>query len=108
MSSTRWIAFVIGLWIAVSAFVGLGDAALFWSDLLAGVAIIATGVTLTRESAVEGWLELILGAWMVAVAFIPGLHGGAALHWNNILVGGVMALLAVIPTGHAGRPHPAT
>jgi hypothetical protein len=107
MSTTRWVTFILGLWIALSAFFGFGGQGYLWSDLLSGLIAVGAGVALAKESALEGWFAAILGAWMFIAAFVPALHQGGAMYWNNILVGGVIALVGLIPAGTSGRPHPA-
>jgi hypothetical protein len=109
MSTRRWITTLIGFWIALSAFLRFGADGYVWSDLLAGVIAIGAGVALISEWAWEGWTALILGAWMVAATFIPGLHVGSGMFWNNVLVGIAVALMGLITasTGSAGRPHAA-
>jgi SPW repeat len=108
MSTTRWIAFLLGLWIAVSAFLGFGSQAYMWSDLVSGVVAIVAGAALIGEVAWEGWIAVLLGAWMVVAAFIPAIHAGSAVYWNNILIGAALVVLGVVPGSHAGQPHPVT
>lgn len=108
MSTSRWITLLLGLWIGVSAFLGFGSQGYMWSDLVSGLVAIAAGAALIGEVAWEGWTAVVLGAWMVIVAFVPAIHGGGAIYWNNVLVGAVLAVLGIVPTSHAGEPHPAT
>ena len=39
MSGTRWTVGILGIWVALTAFLGLGLTANFWSDLIVGVAV---------------------------------------------------------------------
>jgi hypothetical protein len=106
MSTARWTTTVVGLWIVLSAFLGLGDQGYFWNDVLAGAIGVGSGLALTRDSTWEGWTVAVLGLWMAIASIIPALHAGAGVYWNNILVGAAVAVLGLVPTRGAGRPHP--
>ena len=99
MSASRWTVGLLGLWIAVSAFLGLGSQGHLWNDLLVGAVVLTVGFPLKVESTWEGWTAGALGLWLVVAAFVPGLREGTGLLWNNLLVGGAIALAAVVPPG---------
>lgn len=109
MSGTRWTTVILGLWILLTAFLGLGHQGFLWSDLLTGLVVAGLGVPLARESTWEGWIVGLLGAWMVVAAFLPDLHVASGVYWNNILAGGLITLVGLIPAGESSRrPHPAS
>ncbi len=102
MLGKRWIVIVLGGWIVLSAFLGLGEQASLWSSLVSGIVVAGTGTMLVKESAWQGWTVVLLGFWMVLVAFVPDLRSGSSLYWNNILIGGTIAVLGMVPSGRAG------
>lgn len=97
MTGTRWTVGLLGLWIAVAAFLGFGSQGHLWNDLLVGLATLTAGFPLIAESKWEGWTAGVLGLWLVVAAFIPGLREGTGLLWNNLLVGLGVVLAAVVP-----------
>lgn len=106
MSGSRWTVGLLGLWIAVSAFLGFGSEAHLWNDLLVGLVILTAGFPLKVESRWEGWTAGVLGLWLVVAAFVPGLREGTGLLWNNLLVGLVVALAAFVPPRNRSEPSP--
>lgn len=110
MSGKRWTVGLLGLWIALAAFLGMGPQANLWNDLIAGIIIAGLGFPLIAESKWEGWTAGLLGVWLIIAAFIPGLVQGAGLFLNDLLVGGVVALAAFLPPAEPHAPqahHPA-
>lgn len=104
MTNQRWTLAVVGLWVAVSTFLGFGSEGSLWSNLFAGLVVIAMGTPLGVEVRWEGWTEGILGVWLIIAALVPGLREGSLLAWNNILAGLAILLAAVIvPRQHVPR-----
>jgi hypothetical protein len=44
-------------------------------------------------SKVAGWIELLLGIWLIIAAFIPGITGSKGAALANGLVVGIIALI---------------
>lgn len=104
MSGSRWTLAAFGLWIAVSAFLGLGSQGYLWSNLAVGVLIFTMGIPLGVDVKWEGWTEGVLGAWLIVAAFIPGLREGSALVLNNVLAGLAVATTAfIVPQARTPR-----
>jgi hypothetical protein len=105
MSGGRWITGILGLWVALAGIIGFTPSFTLWDNLIAGIVIAIFGFSLVRGSALRGWVTGILGLWVIVAGFIPALEQGAALFWDNLLVGLVIAIAAWIPAGPA-TPHP--
>lgn len=104
MLNERWTAGILGVWLVVAAFLGLGAHANLWNDLLVGVIVGFTSFSIGVESKLEGWTVGLAGLWLVVAAFIPALRGGAGLILNDVLVGAVLAAAAFIPAGGSRLP----
>lgn len=84
-----------GLWLLVAPF-ALNYAANGGStvnDLLVGAAIIlfAGYEVVNVRNSTPSWLNVLLGAWLVAAPFVLGFTTGSAAMWNNIVTGIVVA-----------------
>lgn len=99
------LTIILGLWLVVSAFVGLGPQGLLWSDLVSGILIAIFGFTAARESTGSGVVAGILGLWAIVCAFIPGLRTGGAMVWNNVIVGAIVFIAGLTIHGQSTRPH---
>ncbi|MFV1986915.1 MAG: SPW repeat protein [Gemmatimonadota bacterium] len=101
MTGTRWTLAALGLWVAASAFMGFGAQGYLWNNLLAGLLVLVLGIPLIVEMKWEAWVVGGLGLWLMVAAFVPGLVQGAALSWNNTLVGLIIATAAfIVPKQH--------
>lgn len=110
MKTVRWTAGLLGLWIALVPFLGFTPQGNLWNGVVVGGIAVVTGAMLARVSAGKGWTVAILGAWLIAAAFLPGLREGAGLLWNNLIIGLVIAYAAFsAPSGGPQladtRPH---
>jgi len=104
MTGTRWTLAALGLWVAGSAFMGLGAQGYLWSNLLVGLLVLVLGIPLIVEMKWEAWVVGALGVWLMVAAFVPGLTQGAGLSWNNTLVGLIIASAAfIVPKQHPPR-----
>lgn len=103
MKKQGWILGVIGLWIVLTGFIGLGRNAIFWSNLLSGLIIMRVAMDLSRGKIIAGWFALFFGIWMVLTAFIPGFQAAHRLFWNALVAGGLTAI-----TGFASLTAEAT
>ncbi len=96
MNGSRWTLTLLGLWAAASAFLGFGSEGYLWNNLLVGLFVLFAGVPLGTEAKWEGWTEGVLGLWLILAAFLPGLREGAAVMWNNVIVGLAVAGTALV------------
>jgi len=103
MQIVRWINGILGLWVALAAFLGFGPVGNLWNDMAAGVVIVAFGLIFTQGSRVRGWTVAVLGGWLLVSALAEGLLEPPGLLWNNLIVGLGTAYAAFLPsaTGRA-------
>ncbi len=100
MQKATWesgVTLILGVWLFVSPFFGLGDAtaAAAWNSWIVGglVAVVAFfGLSKTRVW--EEWVNLAAGVWLFFAPFIYNYSGVAEAAWNQLLVGGAIALIA--------------
>lgn len=111
------VVLVAGIWLVVAPFaLADGSAGLIiqaaWGDILVGLALSALALARFVAPRKRPWLSLVnvvIGAWLVAVVGLPVAWPG--LHVvNNIIVGIVVVLMATSSTSltllarrHAGR-----
>lgn len=103
MSGTRWTLGILGLWIALAAFLQFGHQGDLWNDLLVGTVVLILGITLAAEATWIAWTVGVLGAWLIVAAFLPSLHSGAGIVWNNLIIGLGVAGVAAVRAG--GKSH---
>ncbi len=94
-----WTNGILGLWVVVAAFAGLGPKGNFWNDLIVGIIVAIVGFGMVQGAAWQGWTSGLLGLWLIIASFIPGLVGGAGLVWNNLLVGAIVAIAGFAALG---------
>jgi hypothetical protein len=96
---------VAGIWLLAAPFVlgysHIGQA--LWNDLLVGAALVITALiraTTPRRSASLGWVNMLLGAWLIIAPFVllytgaePLASPGAATA-NDVVVGVIVVALA--------------
>jgi hypothetical protein len=85
---------VLGLWLALTGFLGFTPQGNLWDALIVGtiVAIVGfVGLLIKGDKRWQGWLSGLLGLWMIFAAFVPDLVAGSGLMWNNLLVGFLIA-----------------
>ncbi len=106
MSATRWTLGILGLWIALSAFLQFGHQGDLWNDLLVGTVVLILGITLAAQVTWSAWTVGVLGGWLIVAAFLPTLHSGSAILWNNLIIGlGVAGVAAVSVGGKSQKKH---
>jgi hypothetical protein len=103
--SKGWLVWILGLWLVVTTFLGLGATFTVWNAWIIGVIAAAWGFGRVRATPWQGWLSGVLGFWLILFGFIPALHDGAVLLWNNVLVGLALAVAGFLP-GKGQTPGP--
>jgi len=92
---------LLGVWLIVAAiwrFFQIGE---IWSDLLIGIVTAILGFSMVGSRPLNAWVAGIAGLWMIASAFIPGLHAGGGILVNNVITG-----LVLVVTGFTIRDVP--
>ncbi len=109
---TGWVVGILGIWMIISPFLGFGAMGYAWIDWVVGVICAILGFASVGARPWQGWLTGIVGVWLFIAGFIPGLHQGAGVYWNDILVGiafvilGLAMALTRAPTRAMGAPPP--
>jgi hypothetical protein len=100
--STGAPTFVAAVWLAMASYPFYFLYEALWNDVVIGAAIAA--VSLTRvakpvETRSLGWVNIVLGAWLLVAPFAWGYGntiGAARAAWNDVFVGLVVVLLSGI------------
>ena len=94
---------ILGIWVLISPFV-LGFSRLEnvkWNNVATGAAVAL--LALSRESGSSGALNILLGGWLIASAFVLQLNGTP--FWNNIILGICIVLVALIASSTTRTPN---
>lgn len=89
MEETPWedgLNLILGLWLFISPFIGLGDVmpAAAWNSWIVG-AVVATValVGLSRPQPWEEWVNLIAGGWIFFAPFMFGYGDVGQATWTK-------------------------
>jgi hypothetical protein len=84
---------VLGLWMIVAGFVGLGAIGNVWNDLIVGFVVAILGFAMAgAEARAQGIVAGVMGLSLIVAAFIPGLRLGVGARWYDIAVGTILAV----------------
>ncbi len=107
-----WVDMVLGAWLAMSPWI-LGfaatDGGATRNGLIVGIAIaLLSGSTFLIYNAIEEWLDLLLGVWLIVSPWVLGSSGNGSVVANFVIVGAVVAGLSgyEIWASRHGQPHP--
>jgi hypothetical protein len=101
----NWLLVVLGIWEILAPFIvgysGSSSGAL-WDAIILGAAWVVLGYWATRatnsnsDSTVKalGWVNAVLGLWVIVAPFIIGYSATSGALWNDIIVGIVVTVLA--------------
>ncbi|MCL5021170.1 MAG: hypothetical protein M1339_05830 [Bacteroidetes bacterium] len=87
-----WTNAILGLWFLLAAFLGFGPSANLWDNLIVGLVVAITSVTILKDKPWQAWLALVFSLWMIIAAFIPSMVGGAGYVYNDIISGIIIAI----------------
>jgi hypothetical protein len=96
-----WTNAVLGLWLMVAAFLGLGPTVNLWDNLIVGIVVAIASLTILKEKPWQAWLALILGVWMIIAAFIPSLVDGTGYIYNDLISGIIIAIAGFAAFGQS-------
>jgi hypothetical protein len=87
-----------GLWLIIAAF-ALGYADItraLWNDIILGVAIVAIAAVRVASERLPwlSWIELVLGAWLIAAPFVLGYADVSRPFVNDVIVGAIVVFLS--------------
>ena len=87
-----WTNAVLGLWFVVAAFLGFSPSANLWDNLVIGLFVAATSLTILKDKPWQAWLAAIFGVWMIVAAFVPSLVDGSGYVYNDLISGIIIAI----------------
>jgi SPW repeat len=98
----NWLIALLGLWVIVSPWAvpyfypaEVATGMVMWNHIVVGLALAVMGVAaLAAYQMWEEWVDVILGAWLVASPWILGFAGMTALMWNAVIMGAVVVVLS--------------
>jgi len=91
-----WLTLIFAVWLVVASLIPgiVGSKAANITDfLIVGVVFLITGVTTISKNRTIGWVVLLIGAWLVISAFIPGITGSKAGAMTDGLIFGILTLI---------------
>lgn len=92
-----WCSWGLGIWLCISPWAmrfDLDTNSTRTAVISGFVIILAEAVTLSAFRAWEEWLNVLLGAWLIAAPWIVGMSGFAVAA-NFVIVGALVLVLAV-------------
>ena len=101
-----WMSLILGIWLFLSPFFGLGvtgNAA--WNSWIFGAVIaVMSAWALARPQIWEEWVNLAVGVWVLIAPWVLAFTPQTGATWNHIIVGLVVAADAIWVM--AQRPTP--
>jgi hypothetical protein len=87
---------ILGFWLFVSAFVGLGLAGSTVNDFLVGSICLSVSFFITGGRPWQSWITGILGLWLIVTAFISPLLQGVGIYLNDTIVGSILMAIGLM------------
>jgi hypothetical protein len=111
VSTASGLTLIAGIWLIVSPFIlGYADVqhALGNDMIVGGVVAILAALRLgaKAETAWAGWMDVLLGVWLIVAPFVLGYTARPNALWNNVILGAVIAALAVWSAASTPRRNP--
>jgi hypothetical protein len=91
-----WVILILSIWLIIASFIPgiVGSKGANLADfLIVGLIVLILGALMIKTSKIGGWIELLVGIWLVISAFIPGITGSKAGAMVNGLIFGIIALI---------------
>ena len=91
-----WIALIFSIWLIVASLIPgiVGSKGANLVDfLIVGIVLLVAGIFMLGTSKVGGWIELLLGIWLIIAAFIPAITGSKGAAITNGIVVGILGLI---------------
>ena len=87
---------ILGLWLLVSAFLGLGPNNSAWNYFIVGIVVVSASFFFIHGEPQQSWIAGILGFWLIIVAIAPFLVSGIGIYLNNIIVGLLITVTGLV------------
>jgi uncharacterized membrane protein YqaE (UPF0057 family) len=102
-----WIVGLLGIWMAISPFFSMTLTGNAWNDGVVGVIVAVLGFSMASSHAWQRTLAGVVGLWLLASAFPPGLRLGSGMMTNDIIMGVLLIIAGFSATGrHAPMVAP--
>jgi hypothetical protein len=91
-----WVNLVLGLWILLSPWaLQFATAEHAWNAYVvgAGIAILAAAALIVFQPW-EEWVNLALGAWLLASPWLLGFSTATIAMWNAVIIGALVVVFA--------------
>jgi hypothetical protein len=101
------INLLLGLWLIVAPWI-LGDGGegnVVWNEVVVGAAIALIAVVRVNAPArwaPLGWINVVLGGWLVVAPFVL-TSNTALISWNDVIIGVAVVIMALISTIGSAR-----
>lgn len=92
-----WVNLVLGVWLFLSPWFGIGvGAGAAWNSWIFGAVIAVMSVwALSNPQRWEEWVNLVVGVWVLIAPFVLLFTAQTGATWNHIIVGIVVAVDAI-------------
>ncbi len=99
-----WIIGLLGIWMVIAPFAGLGSYGNAWNNWIVGVVAAVLGFSMAANRTWERPLSGVVGLWLFISGFIPALTVGGGMLANDIIMG----VLLIVAGFAATRSHALT
>jgi SPW repeat len=91
------VAMLVAVWLLISAVLFERSHWIFWSDLVAGAAVLAGALVRTnaRHARLVSWAMALTGVWLVISPWMLGDHSADPVAWSYIAGGFVLAVIEI-------------
>lgn len=92
-----WVNLVVGLWLFISPWLGLGElSSAAWNSWILGAAIAIFAIAaLSLPKKWEEWVNVVLGIWVIIAPFVLGFSTESGAMWNHLIVGVLVLIVAL-------------
>ncbi len=87
-----WSNAILGMWLISAAFLRLDPALSILNDLIVGVVVVISSMTIMKDRQWQGWLATVFGTWTIIAAFVPSLTGGIGYVYNDLISGLIITI----------------
>jgi hypothetical protein len=105
-----WVNLVLGIWLFLSPWFGLGEAqGAAWNSWIFGALIAVFAIAaLSLPQKWEEWVNAVFGLWLIVAPFALSFNTEVGAMWNHIVIGvlvGADALWAMQSLRHGTTAH---
>lgn len=95
----NWTNLTLGVWLLTAAFIPAVTSsrpANMWNNSLVGGIALLIGIwAATDNHQTICWINAVIGAWLLASAFVPDIAAvGQASFWNDLIGGSLIILIS--------------